>query len=55
MCPVCLVHRKHIGEFEHAFLDALQRIAGTGEHENEEAIGHVGHGRLRLSHPDGLD
>ena len=43
-----------IGEFQHAFLDALKLIAGSGQGQEDEGIDHVGNGDLGLPHPDGL-
>ncbi len=53
--PVGLVHRDHVGELEHALLDALQLVAGAGEHEQQEEVDHVGDRGLRLPDADGLD
>ena len=52
---VGLVDGEHVGELEHALLDALQRVAGAGEHQHEEAVDHVGDDGLRLADADRLD
>ena len=44
-----------VGQLEHALLDALQLVAGAGQHEHQEEVDHVGDGRLALADPDGLD
>ncbi len=52
---VGLVDRDQIGELEDAALDALQLVAGAGEHEEQEEVDHLGDRGLRLADADGLD
>ncbi len=44
----------HVGEFDDAFLDALQFVTGAGHHQHQKEIGHVGDGGLGLADADGL-
>ena len=53
--PVGLVDRDDVGDLEDAALDALQRVAGAGEGEEEERVDHLGDRDLRLPDADGLD
>ncbi|CAD5300193.1 hypothetical protein BOS5A_231163 [Bosea sp. EC-HK365B] len=50
-----LVDRKHVGELDDALLDALQFVAGIGQHQHQEEIGEIGDRRLRLADADRLD
>ena len=50
-----LVDGNHVGDFQHAFLQALQIVAGTGQHQHEKEIHHVGHTCFRLADADGFD
>ena len=52
---VGLVDRDHVGEFDDAFLDALQFVAGARQHQREKEIRHVGDGGFRLPDANGLD
>ena len=52
---VGLVHRDHVGELEHALLDALQLVAGAGQREQQEGVDHAGDGVLGLADADRLD
>ena len=52
---VGLVDRDHVGELDHALLQALQFVAGAGEHQHQEKVGHVGDSGLRLADADRLD
>jgi hypothetical protein len=52
---VGLVHRDDVGQLEHALLDPLELVAGAGQGQQQERVGHLGHQRLRLAHADGLD
>ena len=52
---VGLVDRDHVGELDQALLDALQLVAGAGQHQREEEVGHVVDRRLGLADADGLD
>ena len=52
---VGLVDGDHIGEFEHALLDALQRVTRAGERQQHERVDHAGDRRLGLADADGLD
>ena len=49
---VGLVDRDHVGQFDDAFLQALQFVAGAGQHQHQEKIGHVGDRGLRLADAD---
>ena len=49
---VGFVDCNHVGKFDDAFLEALQFIAGTGEHENQEEVGHIGNRSFRLTDAD---
>ena len=51
---VGLVDRDHVGEFDQALLDALQFVAGAGQHQGQEEIGHVADRGLGLADADGL-
>ena len=46
--------RQWIGKLHDALLDALKLVARPGEHEQHEAVDHVGDRDLRLAHADGL-
>ena len=48
MVAVGLVHRDQLSDLEHALLDPLQLIAGSGEGEEREDIGHLGDRDFRL-------
>ena len=52
---VGLVDQHQIGQFHHAFLDRLQIVPGVGQLHQHKHVSHVGHRRLRLSDPNGLD
>ena len=54
MPAVGFVDDDDISEFQHAFLDALKLVAGSGQGEEDEGVDHVGDGDLGLPHPDGL-
>ena len=51
---VGLVDGDHVGELDETFLDALQFVAGTRQHQREEEVGHVGDRSLRLADADRL-
>ena len=53
--PVGLVDHQHLGQLQDAPLDALEAVAGAGQHQHEEAVDHLGHGELALAHTNGLD
>ena len=46
---VSLVDRDHVRDLQHALLDTLQLVTGTGQHQDEEEIHHFGNNRLRLA------
>jgi hypothetical protein len=52
---VGLVHGDDVGELEHALLDPLELVAGAGQGQQQERVGHLRHQRLRLADPDRLD
>ena len=52
---VGLVDRDHVGQLEHALLDALQLVAGAGQRQQQERVDHLGDGGLGLADADGLD
>ena len=52
---VGLVDRDHVGELDDAFLERLQLVAGAGQRQHQEKIGHVGDRNFRLADADGLD
>jgi hypothetical protein len=52
---VGLVDRDHVHQLQQAALDPLQLVAGPGQHQGQEAVGHVGHHRLGLADADRLD
>src|ERR1700727_1617832 len=52
---VGLVDREYVGELEYALLDALELVAGAGQHEHDKDVDHVGDGALTLADADGLD
>jgi hypothetical protein len=52
---VGLVHRDDVSELEHALLNPLELVAGTGQGEQQEGVGHLRHQGLRLAHADRLD
>ena len=37
-----LVDGDHMGQFQNAFLDPLQRVAGSGQDQEKEEIDHIG-------------
>ena len=49
-----LVDRDHIGDLQNAFLDALQLVAGPGQHQRQKEIDHLGHRGLGLADPHRL-
>ena len=51
---VGLVDGDHVGQFQDALLDALQLVAGTGQHQDEEEVDHGGHHGLGLADPHSL-
>ena len=53
--PVGFVHRDDVGELEHAFLQALQLVAGAAEQKHDEDIGEIGDRGLRLADAHRLD
>jgi len=54
LSPSALLTANHVGEFDQALLDALQFVAGAGEHQRQEKIGHVTYRGLGLPDPDGF-
>ena len=52
---VRLVHRDHVGELDHALLEALQLVARARDRQQQEEIGHVGNRGFRLTDADRLD
>ena len=53
--PVGFVDDQQVDHFQQAPFDALQLVAGAGEHQCQEAIGHVHDERFRLADADRLD
>ena len=52
---VRLVDGDHVGDLDHALLDALQLVASAGQHQHEEKVGHVRDRRLGLPDANRLD
>ncbi len=52
---VGLVDRDHVGQLDHALLQALQLVARTRQHQHQEEIRHVGDRGFRLSGADRFD
>ena len=52
---VGLVDDDEVGELDHALLDRLQVVAGVGQLQQHEHVGHAGDRRLALADADGLD
>ena len=52
---VVLIDDQEVGHFHDASLDALQFIASTREHQEEECIGQIPNSGFRLAHTDGFD
>ncbi len=52
VCVVGLVDGDHVDQFQQPAFDALQIITGTGQHQRQETIGHVGNHRLGLADAD---
>ena len=50
-----LIHDDGVGQLKNAFLDALELIATTGQHEQQEEIDHPRDLMLRLTDTDGLN
>jgi hypothetical protein len=50
-----LVDDHEVGQLHHALLDGLKVVAGVGQLQQHEAVGHAGHGGFALAHADGLD
>ena len=44
-----------VGQLHHALLDGLQVVAGVGQLQQHEHVGHAGHRGLALADADGLD
>ena len=44
-----------VEHFEDAALDALQFVAGAGQHEQQKEVGHRAHGGFGLTDADGFD
>ena len=55
VCAVGLVDRDHVDQFQQPAFDALQIVTGTGQHQRQETIGHVGDHRFRLADADRFD
>ena len=51
---VGLVDGQHVGQLQHALLDALQRVPTAGQQQHEERVDHLGDGDLRLTDPHRL-
>ncbi len=51
---VGFVDRHQVGKLQNALLDALQLIAGAGQHEDAEHVHHVGHHGLGLADAHGF-
>ncbi len=45
----------HVGKLDHAFLETLELVAGTRQHQHQEEIGHVRNHGFRLAGAHGLD
>jgi hypothetical protein len=45
---VGLVHGHDVGQLEHALLDPLELVAGAGQGQQQEGVGHLRHQGLRL-------
>jgi hypothetical protein len=52
---VGLVDHHQVGQLHHAALDGLQIVAGVGQLQQQEQIGHPCHGRFALADADGFD
>jgi hypothetical protein len=52
---VGLVDDDQVGELHHALLDRLQVVAGVGQLQEQEHVGHAGNRGLALADADGLD
>ena len=52
---VGLVDDDEVGQLHHALLDRLQVVAGVGQLQQHEHVGHAGDGRLALADADRLD
>jgi len=52
---VGLVHGDDVGQLEDALLDPLKLVAGAGQGQQQERVGHLRHQGLRLAHADRLD
>ena len=52
---VGLVDDDQVGELHHALLDRLQVVAGVGQLQQHEHVGHRGHRGFALADADGLD
>jgi hypothetical protein len=52
---VRLVDCDHVGQFDQAFLEPLQLVAGAGQHQRKEKVRHIGNGSFRLADAHRLD
>ena len=55
LVEVGLVDHHQVGQLHHALLDGLQVVAGIGQLQQHEHVGHSGHRDLALADADGLD
>jgi hypothetical protein len=55
LVEVGLVDDHQVGQLHHALLDGLQVVAGVGQLQQHEHVGHAGHRGLALADADGLD
>ena len=52
---VGLVDSDEVGEFQNAFLDALQLVTGSWKHEHDEHVDHLCDNGFALANADCLD